>query len=87
MAFVSSGALDMIVNPNQPHEWTLWVSPMSKWLEEFAKMYGLEPQFDYMYFFNMYGEATLYLNLSNDQLEAIKVFFTNEYDNKRLTHR
>ena len=69
------------------HESTLWEHVMLKWMNRFAKKYGLNSNFEYLYFFNLLGDATLYLNLNEQQLTALQKFFVEEHDATLMTHR
>jgi hypothetical protein len=56
-------------------------------MSAFAQKYGLNSNFEYLYFFNLLGDATLYLNLTEQQLTALQKFFVEEHDAARMTHR
>jgi hypothetical protein len=56
-------------------------------MNRFAKKYGLNSNFEYLYFFNLLGDATLYLNLNEQQLTALQKFFVEEHDATLMTHR
>lgn len=35
----------------------------------------------------MYGDATLYLDLNEQQLNRLKAYFVEEYDAERISHQ
>lgn len=43
-------------------------------------------KFEYLYFFNLHGDATLYLDLNGQQLSKLKSYFVEEYDAERISH-
>ena len=83
----SKSTLELVTNYNYFHESSLWEHAMSKWMSAFAQKYGLNSNFEYLFFFNFYGDATLYLNLNEHQLTVLQKFFVVEHDATRMTHR
>lgn len=86
LAFVNSGDLKLVINHNCTAESSLWIRVMASWLSNFSKKHNLDPDFEYFYFFNLYGDAAIYLNLNNKQLKSFYSFFKNDHDSVKFTH-
>lgn len=53
---------------------------MGQWLKKLSKKLQLEPNFDYLYFFNFAREGHLYLNLNEEQFGKLAQIFESETD-------
>jgi len=59
---------------------------MVEWLKTFSQKYGLNSNVEHFYFFNVLGDATLYLILDDNQMNRLATFFKHEHDASELRH-
>ena len=83
-AFILSGKLDLILRQDINHDNSLREDVMLTWLDHFSKTFDLGENFEYLYFFNIYGDATLYLDLDSQQLIKLKTYIVEEHDSNYI---